>query len=162
MCVRPLVIVHFDSFEKKMMNNLPRLPRISIGNWAAVCYSCGWFYLATGYELRLFRVPAAGCKLRQSQFPAAGYKLRLTPSYGWFEFRWLDTGCGRLRPGAGLSSSSWIWVTADFILRLTRGPATGYDLRLIPSHGWLQVAADSFLWLTRVRRLGSNCSWPIL
>ena len=74
---------------------------------------------------------------------------RVDTSYGWLEFRRLDTGCGRLRTMADLSSSSWIRVTADCILRLTWVPAAGYDLRLIPSSGWLRVATDSILcgWL---------------
>ena len=69
----------FTSTVLKEMNNLPRLPRIFIGNWAATCYSCGWFCPAAGYELRLSRVPVAGYKLRLSQIPAVGYKLRLNP-----------------------------------------------------------------------------------
>ena len=57
---------------------------------------------------------------------------------------------------ADLSSGGWIRVTADSILWLTRVLATEYDLRLIPSYGWLElgrsirVAADSILRLTRV------------
>ena len=142
------MIVHFDSFERKMINHLPQLPRILIWHWAAACYSCGWFYPAAGYELRLSRVPAAGCKLRLSRDPTAGYKLRLTPTCDWLEFRRLDTGCGQLRQTADLSSGGWIRVTVDYILRLTRVPAAGYDLRLIPSCGWLEL-----------RRLDTSCSW---
>ena len=138
MCAHPLVIVHFDSFESKIMDNLPRLPRIFIGHWAAACYSYDWFYPAAGYELRLSRVLAAEYKLRLSRVPAVGYKLRLTLSYGWLEFRRLDTGYGWLRQMADLSSDSWIRVTADYILRLIRVPAAEIDLRLIPSCGWLQ------------------------
>ena len=138
MCAHPLVIVHFDSFESKIMNNLPRLPRIFIGHWAAACYSYDWFYPAPGYELRLSRVLPAEYKLRPSRVPAVGYKLRLTLSYSWLEFRRLDTGYGRLRQMADLSSDIWIRVTADFILRPIRVPAAGTDLRLIPSCGWLQ------------------------
>ena len=78
--------------------------------------SCGWFYL----------------------------------SYGWLEFRRLDTSCGWLYPTtdssfggwirvtADSSSGGWIRVAADSILRLTRVPAAGYELRLIPSPGWFE------------------------
>ena len=160
MCAHPLVIVHFDSFESKIMNNLPRLPRIFIGHWAAACYSYDWFYPAAGYELRLSRVLAAEYKLRLSRVPAVGYKLPLTLSYGWLEFRRLDTGYDRLRQIVDLSSDSWIRVTADYILRLIRVPASGID--------WFHPAADykntadSILWLTRVCRLDSTCCWPII
>ena len=126
------------------------------------CYSCDWFYPAAGYELRLSRVPAAGYKLWLSRVLAARYKLRLTPSSGCLEFRRLDKGCGWLLPTADLCSGSWIRVTGHYILRLTRVPVAGYDLRLIPSCGWLRVATDSILQLTGVRRLDSTCGWPIL
>ena len=113
------------------MNNLSRLPRIFIRNWAAVCYSCGWFYPVadsnfgrwirvltdsilwlTGvpparYVLRLSRVLAAGCKLRLSRVPAAASKLR------WLEFRRLDASCGWLYPAANSSSGGWIRIAAD-------------------------------------------------
>ena len=81
---------------------------------------------------------------------------------------------------AALSSSGgWIQVTADSILLLTRVPVAGYELRVTPSHGWLEfrrldtssgwfysaadsssgglvrVAVDSILRLTRV--LCFNC-----
>ena len=154
MSVHPLVIIHFDSFERKVMNNLPRLPRIFIRNWVPACYSCGWFYPAA--------VSRPGGWIWPSRVPAAGYKLRLTPSYGWLEFRLLDMGCRRFRPTVDLSYGSWIRVTADYILRLTRVSAPGYDLRQIPSCDWLQVAADSILQLTRVRRLDTTCDWPML
>ena len=56
----------FTSTVSKEMNNLRRLLWIFIGNWvAAACYSYGWFY--------------------------PGYELQLTTSYGWLEFRRLDT-----------------------------------------------------------------------
>ena len=31
MCAHPLVITYFDSFERKMVKNLPRVPRFSSG-----------------------------------------------------------------------------------------------------------------------------------
>ena len=46
-----------------------------------------------------------------------------------------------LRPTVGSSFGCWIRVTADHIPRVTRVPVAGYDLRLIPSGGWLRVAA---------------------
>ena len=162
MCAHLILSWLFTSTVLKEMNNLPWLPRIFIGNCAAVCYSGDWFYPAAGYELRLSRVPAAGYKLWLSRLLVARYKSRLTPSSGCLEFRRLDKGCGCLLPTADLCSGSWIWVTGHYILRLTRVPAAGYDLRLIPSWGWLWVATDSILQLTGVRRLDSTCGWPIL
>ena len=108
----------------------------------------GWIRIAADFILRLTRVPAAGYELRLSRVPAAGYKLPLIPSYGLLGFRWLDKSCGWLRPTADSSSSGWIRVTADSILRLTRVPVAGYDLRLIPSCGWLEF-----------RRFDTGCSW---
>ena len=116
--------------------------------------SCGW--------IRVAAVSRPGGWIWPSRVPAAGYKLRLTPSYGWLESRLLDMGCRRFRPTVDLSYGSWIRVTADYILRLTRVSAPGYDLRQIPSCDWLQVAADSILQLTRVRRLDTTCDWPML
>ena len=49
MCAYPLVIVPSHSFERKLMNNLPQLPRIFIERWAVACYSCGWFYSPAGW-----------------------------------------------------------------------------------------------------------------
>ena len=121
----------------KEMNNLSWLPRIFIGNWAAACYGCGWFYPAAGRNcgnwirvapdsiLRLTRVTAAGYDLRLSWVPTAGCNLRLTPSY------------------------AWIRVAADSILRLTRVLASGYELRMTPTHVWLEFRRldTSYTWL---------------
>ena len=160
MCAYPLVIVHFDSFEryKQLATITPDFHReLSCGLLQLrLILSCGWIQVVAA------RVPATGYKLRLCRVPAAGYKLRLNPSYGWIDFRRLDTGCGQLRTMADLSSGSWIRVTADYILRLTWVPAAGYDLRLIPSCDWLRVTDDLILRLTRVRRLDSTCGWPIL
>ena len=64
-------------------------------------------------------------------------------SRGWFYPATDSSSSGWIRVVANSCSGSWIRVTADFILRLTRAPAPGYDLRLIPSCSWLWVAADS-------------------
>ena len=53
--------------------------------------------------------------------------------------------------GADPSSSGWIQVAADFILQLTRVLAAGYELRLILSCGWLE------LW-----RLDTSCGFIFL
>ena len=92
--------------------------------------------------------------MRLTRVPAAGYELRLTPSHSWLEFRRLDTSCGWLRPTADLSSCGWIRVTADSILRLTRVPAAGYDLRLIPSCGLTRVLAARY-----ELQLILSCGW---
>ena len=141
MCTYPLVIVHFDSFERN--EQLATITRIFIGNLATACYSCGWFCPAAGYKLWLSRVLAAGCKLRLSRVPAAGYKLQLTrvpaawyrlrptPYHGWLEFQQLDTSYSWLHPTAHSSSGGWIRLKADSILRLST------------SCGWSYSAADS-------------------
>ena len=122
----------------KEMNNLSWLPRIFIGNWAAACYGCGWFYPAAGPNcenwirvapdsiLRLTWVPAAGYELRLSWVPAAGCNLRL------------DTSCGWFYPAANSSSGVWIWVADDSDPRLTRVPTAGYKLHLTTSNKWLE------------------------
>ena len=124
------------------MNNLPQLLRIFIRNWATACYSCGRFYPAAGYELRLSWVQAAGYRLQLSRVLAAGYKLRLTPSDGWLEFQQLDTTYSWPHPTAHSCSHGWIRLKADSILRLTT------------SCSWFYSASDSSpparldLWLT--------------
>ena len=86
------------------------------------------------------------------------------------------------------SLGGWIQVTADYIMRLTRVPVVGYELRLTLSHwiefrrpdtsyswlhptagsssdGWIRLKADSILQLTRVLaarcelQLIPSCSW---
>ena len=64
-------------------------------------------------------------------------------SRGWFYPATDSSSGGWIRVVANSCSGRWVRVTADFILRLTRAPAPGYDLRLIPSCSWLWVAADS-------------------
>ena len=101
----------------------------------------------------------------------------------------MNTSCGWFNLAANSSSGGWIQVTANSILRLTRVPAARHELRLIPSHGrvelrwldtgsgWLcstadlssggrvRVTADSILQLTQVRvagydlRLIPYCDW---
>ena len=160
------------------MNNLPRLPRIFIDDWAAPCYSYGWFYpaadpisggwirVAADYscgQLELRRLHTT-CGCLESRRLDSSYDwvelLRLDTSYGWLEFRQLDTSCGRLkfRPldtscgwlhsTADSSSGSWIRVATDSILWLTLVPSAGYRFRLILSCGWLDF------W-----RLHTDCSW---
>ena len=155
MCSSIILSWSFNSTVLKEMNSLPRLSTIFIGNWAAACYSCGWFYHAAdpnfggwiqvaadsilrptwapafGHELRLSRVPAAGCKLGLSWVLAAKYKLRLTPSK------------------ADTSSSGQIRVTDHSILQLTRVPVAGYWFWPTPSHSWLefQQLGTSYSWL---------------
>ena len=80
--------------------------------------------------MRLTRVPVAGCELHCPEF------RRLDTSYGWFH------------PTAYSDSGGWIGVASDSIPRLIRVPAAGYELRLTPSHGWLE-----FRWLDK------SCGW---
>ena len=155
MCAPLILSWSFTSTVWKGMNNLPRLPRIFIGNWAAGCYSCSWFYPAltqfwgAEYELRLI----LSCGQLESRRLDSSYDCvefqRLDTSYSWLQFRHLDTFCGWFYPAAKSSSSSWIRVTAvsrsgewiqvttDSILWLTLVLAAEYELPLIPSSGWL-------------------------
>ena len=167
--IYPLVIVCFNNFKrnKKFASITPHFHQeLSRGLLQ------GWIRAATnsilpptrvpaaGYKLCLSWVPAAGYKLRLSRILATEYKLRLTPSYSWLELkRRLDATCSWFYPATNSSSSGWIRIAADSVPQMTRVPATGYDLRLIPSCSWLWVAADSILWLTRVRPLNSTYGW---
>ena len=142
------MIFHFDSSERN--NNLPWSPRIYIGNRSAADSSSGgWIRIVADSIRQLTRVPVTGYELRLSRVLAAGYKWRLTPSYCWLEFRWLDKSCGWFYPVADSSSSNWIRLKANFILRLTmtrvltRVSAARYELQRIPYCGWLRVTADS-------------------
>ena len=168
MCVLLISSCLFTSTVLKEINNLPRLPRIFIGNWAAACYNCGWIYPAAGYKLQLSRAPAAGYKLQMSPVPAAGYKLQLTPSYGWLKFRWLDTSYSWFYPAANSSSGSSIRVAVDSVTQVTWVPTAGYELQLrhptadSSSAGWIRFKADSMLQLTTSCGLDSTCGWPIL
>ena len=98
-------------------------------------------------------------------------QTRLNTSCGWFYPTANSSSDGWIQVEAVSSSSCWIQVTADSILRLTRVPAAGYELRLTPptadlsSSGWIRVRADSILLLTWVPvagcdlRLISYCGW---
>ena len=101
-CAHPLVIVHFDSFERN--ENLSRLPQIFSRNWAAACYSCGWFYPVAD------PIPSGWIRVAAISIPDS-----------WIQVTFES------------SSDGWIQVTADTILRLTRVPAAGYELQLILS-----------------------------
>ena len=179
MCAPLIPSWSFPSTVLKEMNTLPWLPRIFIGNWAAACYSCSWFYPAADpisgdwirvvadYILRLTRSPAASYNLRLSRVPA------VDSSYDWVELWQLDTRYVWFHPTTDSSSSGWKRVAADSIPWLTRVPATGYELQLTLSYGWLEfrqldttyswadsscgwlrVVADSILRLTRVPATG--------
>ena len=167
-------------------------PEFSLGIEVRLIPSCdwskfwGWIRVEADSILRLTRIPAAGYKLRLNRVLTAGYKLRLTPSCAWLEFWRLDRSCSWFHPAANSSSSGWMRVTADSILRLARTPSPGYDIRLIPfcgwlelqrldtsyswlhpttdssSTGWIRLKADSILQLTRVHRLHLTCGWLIL
>ena len=49
---------------------------------------------------------------------------------------------------ANWSSGGWIRIAADSVLRMTRVPAARYELQLTPSHGWLEF-----------KRLSTSYSW---
>ena len=149
------------------MNKLPQLPRILIRNWAAACYSCGWFYPVadpiSGGPLE-FRWLHTICGCLESR--------QLDSSYDWVEFRWLDTSYGWLHPmadsssggwirvAAVWSSGSWLLVTADSVLCLTRVLAAGYQLRLsqVPAAGYMLQLTPSYSWLY-FRQLNTSSCW---
>ena len=142
MCAPIISSWSFTSTISKEISTFLRLPRIFIGTWAVACYSCGWFYPVADrfsraeYELRpilshgqiKFRRLETICGCLESR--------RLDSSYDWVKFR-RDASYGWLHPTTDFSSSGWIWVAADSILRLTLVLAAGYELRLIPFSGWL-------------------------
>ena len=134
MCAPLIPLWLFTLTVSKEMNNSPRLLRIFIRNWTAVCNRCGWFYPAAEPNSGSYIRVAADSILRLTWAPAAWYELRLSrvPAAG--------TSCGWFYPTPNSSSGDWIRVTGDYILQLTRVPAAGYDLRLILSCGWLESA----------------------
>ena len=173
MCAPLIPSWSFPSTVLKEMNTLPWLPRIFIGNWAAACYSCSWFYPAadpiSGDWIRV----VADYILRPTRSPAASYNLRLSrvpavdSSYDWFELWQRDTKYVWFHPTTDSSSSGWKRVAADSILRLTRVPAARYNLqlswfilRLTTSCGWFYSAADSSSgdWARNVADLYFNIS----
>ena len=103
--------------------------------------SYGWLqYSADSSSGGWIRVTADSI-LQLTQVSAAGYELRPTPSHGSFEFRKLDTSYSWQHPTSDSSSSGWIRLKADSILRLTTScgwfyseadlsPSAGLDLRL--------------------------------
>ena len=111
------------STVSKEMNNLSRLARIWTGNWAAACYSCGWFYPMTDSSSCDGIRVASDSILRLTWVLATGYELRLILSRSWLELRRLDTSCSWLYPAADSSFGCWMRVAADSILRLTWVPA---------------------------------------
>ena len=110
--------------------------------------SCDGFYPAADLSSSGWIRFSADSILRLTRVSAAEYELQLILSYGWLVFRWLDTRCGWFCTTTDSSSGGWIRVAADSTLRLTRVPAARYKLRLIPSHGWLEF-----------RRLDRSCGW---
>ena len=74
---------------------------------------------------------------------------QLILSCGWLEFQGQNASCSWFYPAANSSSDDWIRVTAESILRLTRAPAPGSELRLIPSCGWIEFRQmdTSYSWL---------------
>ena len=135
----------FTSAVSKEMNNLPRLPQIFIGNWAAAYYSCGWpdlrglnrscgwFYPAanrrSGGWIRFATVSSSGGWIQvTTESSCSGWLHPTAKSDSWLEFRQL-TGV----PTADWSSGSWIQVAA-----------------VTSSSEWIQVTTDCIVWLTLV------------
>ena len=143
-----VINLHFNSLERneQFVSITPDIHRkLSCGSW-----QCGQFYPTTdsssGTWIRVapdsssggwIRV-AANSILLLTSVSAAGYKLHLIPSHSWFEFQRLDRSCGRFHCTADLSSSGWMWVVTDSILRLFWVLATWYELWLTLSCGWLE------------------------
>ena len=140
----------FTSTVSKEMNNLPRLPQIFIGNWAAAYYSCGWpdlrglnrscgwFYPAanrrSGGWIRFATVSSSGSWIQvTTESSCSGWLHPTAKSYSWLEFRQLDTSCGCHKFLRMDTSYDWLHRMADS-----------------SSGGWIQVVANSILWLTLV------------
>ena len=123
MCAPFIPSWSFPSTVLKEMNTLPWLPRIFIGNWAAACYSCSWFYPATD--------PISGDWIRVELW-------QLDTRYVWFH------------PTTDSSSSGWKRVAADCILWLTWLDTSSNCLKLWRldtsrhSGDWARNAADLY------------------
>ena len=124
--------------------------------------SCSWLYPAADSSCGCWMRVATDSILRLTWVPAAGNKLQLIPSYSWLEFWWLDRSCGWFHHTADSGSSGWIRVAADSILRLFRVPVARYELQLIPSCGWLRVAAVLYCRWLKICLLDSTYGWHIL
>ena len=159
MCsTNPCMNLHFG-FTSTEIKNLPRFPRIFIGNWAEACYDCSWPELLLILSCGWLKFPSwlrvmADSNLWLIRVPEAEYKLQLIPSNGCLKSRCLNTSHGWFHFTTDSSSGRRKRVAAYSILRLIRAPATGYELRLIPSCGWLRVATEPVLKLTRVPAAG--------
>ena len=149
----PLVILHFDSFERneQIASITPDFNQeLSCGLLQLrLILSCGWLDFrgptrvsVAAYDLRLSRVQATGFKLRLSRVPVTGYKLRPTPFYGRLEFQRLDTSCGCLKFRQLVTSYGWLRPMPD---SSSGGwiPAAAVS----SSGGWIHVTADSILQL---------------
>ena len=107
MCVYPLMIVHFDSFERneqfasitpdfhqELGCSLLQLRQILSCGWiraAAVLSPGGWIQVATESSSGSWIQVTADSILRLTRVPVAGYNLQLTTSYGSLVFPRLDT-----------------------------------------------------------------------
>ena len=130
----------FTSTVLKEMIDLPRLPRIFIGNWGAACLqqrlilSCGWLE---------FRGPNASCSwfyLAASSSSDSWIRVAaVSDPGGWIQVTAEPSSSGWIQLTADSSSGGWIRVAADSILRLSRVSVTGYELQLTLSYGWLEL-----------------------
>ena len=117
--------------------------------------SCGWFYpeanLRSGGWMRVASVSSYGgwiqvlvdSILRLTWVQTVGYELQLILSWGWFEFRWLDTSYSWLHPTTDSNSGAWIQLKADSILLVTMSCRWLQFQRLDTSYSWFHPAADS-------------------
>ena len=83
-----------------------------------------------------------------SQLPQLPWILIGNWAMAFYSCSYNSSPRGWIRVAAVLSSSGWVQVTVDYILRLTRVLAAGFELRLILSWSWLE-----FRWLD------TSCAW---
>ena len=151
----PTTNLNFGSWMRVVADAILRLTRVSATGYELrlvlsnvrlefrrLDKSCGYFYPAVDSSSGDWIQVAADSILRLTRVSAAEYELRLIVSCGWLEFRRLETSCGWFHHTADSSSAGWIGVVADSITRLTRVPAAGHELRLIPSYCYFE-----FRWL---------------
>ena len=170
MCAPLLPSWLFTLTVSKEMNNLARLSRIFIRNWAGLSLgitlfqqldtSYDWFYPMADLSSSGWIRVAADSILQLTQVSLAGYELLLTQSHNWLEFRRLETSYSWLHPTANSSSRSLVRLKADSILRLTISCGWLEFRQLGTSYSWLHPTADSSSssWI-RLLRLIPSCDW---
>ena len=134
MCsIYSLVIVHFDSFERKIYLNYPEFSLgielqlvtaatdsiLRITWFGGLNTNCGWFHPPVDSSSSSWIRVATDSILWLTRVPVAGYELRLILSHYWLEFQWLDTSYSCLRPTTHSSSTSWTRLAIDLYFNIS-------------------------------------------